>query len=302
MERLVDRPKSSRWILVLLLAASFAAQAQSADYARELATWKAARVEFLKGAHGYLNLVGLHWLGRPANSFGSDASSDLVFPPKVPARIGAFLIVDKRVRMRIDEGIQVLHEGRPVREIDMRDDSSSNPVTVTLGSLAWTVIKRDGNFAVRVRDFEHPAIHSFDAIDYFPVDEGLRIIGQLQRYDAPRQVRANTVVEGLEYKPKSPGTVHFQVSGKSYDLEAYSIDSGLMFVFGDLTTGRETYPAGRFLYADAANEHGTVILDFNKAENPPCAFNEFATCPVASPRNRLDVAIPAGERYDPVAH
>lgn len=213
--------------------------------------------------------------------------------------MGRFLLRDDSVVLQVADGIEVFHQGKVVKNVEMHDDTMASPVVVTSGSLAWTVIKRDRQFAVRLRDFENPAIEAFPDIDYFPADESYRVVAYFLPYDQPRVVSVNTVIEGLEYKPVSPGTVQFDIAGKSYDLEAYGLGSGLMFVFGDLTTGRQTYPAGRFLYADHPDSKGQVVLDFNRAENPPCAFNEFATCPVASPRNRLSVAVTAGERYDP---
>lgn len=112
----------------------------------------------------------------------------------------------------------------------------------------------------------------------------------------------NTTIEGLGYHPRSPGKVAFEIDGATYELEAYESGDELFFVFADRTSGRETYPAGRFVYAAAPDENGTTVLDFNRAYNPPCAFNDFATCPVASPRNRLAVRIEAGEKYDPTVH
>jgi uncharacterized protein (DUF1684 family) len=118
----------------------------------------------------------------------------------------------------------------------------------------------------------------------------------------PRVIDVDTVIEGLSYKPTSSGAVRFEIAGQTFVLEAYDAAGELFFVFGDQTSGRETYPAGRFLYAEAPDTNGKVWLDFNTAQNPPCAFNEFATCPVASPRNRMATRIEAGERYDPAAH
>ncbi len=276
--------------------------ADNASYLQELDDWKAERLAFLKGKDGYLNLVGLYWLGKPVSTFGSSSTADLVFPASAPGIIGAFQQNGGQVLLSVADGIEVMHGTTPVRQIMMQDDLSGTPVVVTSGSLAWTVINREQNFAVRLRDFENPAIAAFAPIEYFPVDSDFRVSAQLDPYDTPRQVRITTVIAGLDYKPQSPGVVRFELDGAKHALEAYSIYGGLMFVFGDKTTGRQTYPAGRFLYTGLPDDDGRITLDFNKAENPPCAFNEFATCPVASPRNRLAVSIPAGEKYDPRSH
>jgi uncharacterized protein (DUF1684 family) len=164
------------------------------------------------------------------------------------------------------------------------------------------IIRRDNQFAVRLRDFEHPSLQNFPPIDSYPVDRKYRISATLHRYAEPRIIRVDTVIAGLDYKPWSPGVVRFELDGESYELEVYDAGSELFIVFGDRTSGRETYPAGRFLYARKPGEGATFTVDFNTAHNPPCAFNEFATCPIASARNRLPVRIPAGERFDPTSH
>ena len=105
------------------------------------------------------------------------------------------------------------------------------------------------------------------------------------------------MVEGLGWEPTSPGVVEFNLNGTDYSLEAYEIGDRLFFVFGDQTNRGETYPAGRFLYAEKPGEDGKTVLDFNESYSPPCAFNDFSTCPVATPANRLPIAVPAGEKY-----
>jgi uncharacterized protein (DUF1684 family) len=273
-----------------------------AAYEAEITEWRAGRLERLKSPDGYLNLVGLYWLGAQAARIGSAEDNDIVFPPAAAAHVGTLIPQEAGVRLEVEPGVDVRSDGVPVTSILIADDTTDMPVTVTHGSLAWTIIRRDGRFAVRLRDYEHPAIAAFPPIESYPVDRRYRVTGELRAYAEPRIVDVNTTIEGLGYHPRSPGTVAFEIDGQSLELEAYASGDSLFFVFGDQTTGRETYPAGRFLYAPLPDQEGRTVLDFNKAYNPPCAFNEFATCPVASPRNRLPVRIEAGEKYDPVAH
>jgi uncharacterized protein (DUF1684 family) len=168
--------------------------------------------------------------------------------------------------------------------------------------LAWTVVKRDGRFALRVRDFEHPFVATFGPLPYFDIDPTLRLTANLRRYDEPRIANVGTVIEGLGYHPESPGIVAFDIGNETYELEAYTSGDRLFFVFGDESNRNDTYGAGRFLYADAPGDEGHTVLDFNLAYSPPCAFNDFSTCPVASPRNRLSLRIEAGEKYDSTLH
>jgi len=271
-------------------------------YLADLAAWKTERVEKLKGPDGFLNLVGLFWMRQDVATVGSSSDSDFVLPRHAPAMLGSFRKENDQIRMSVLDGVQVLHGETPVQSIVMHDDLSGHPVVLTHGSLAWTVIRRDDKFAVRVRDFKHPVIAAFRPIDYFPVDLTLRVPAVLELFDEPKQMRVDTVITGLDYRPQSPGKLKFEIAGESLELEAYQSGERLFLVFGDATTGRETYPAGRFLYAAMPDDSGVTLLDFNKAYNPPCAFNEFATCPVASPQNRLKTRILAGEKFDPTMH
>ena len=283
-------------------AASYGIGSCTTDYSQCLAAWKVDRMDKLQGADGYLNLAGLFWLGDGVNTFGSGPDNDLVFPGSAARTVGSFELRGDKVEMIVQPGVVVECDDVPVSRMWIADDTSDKPVTITYGSFAWTVIRRDDRFAVRLRDFAHPALREFPAIEYFPTDETLRVRATLKRYEQPRIVRVDTVVEGLDYNPSSPGKLKFAVAGQVVELEAYAAGAELLIVFGDKTSGRDTYPAGRFLYADKPGDDGVTVLDFNTAQNPPCAFNEFATCPIASPRNRLAMRIAAGERYDPSGH
>jgi len=272
------------------------------DYEQCLDQWKTDRLAFLKSEAGYLNLAGLYWLTEGQNSFGSNADNDIVFPANAEPSIGTFNLQDGEVQMNVSPDQDVLHRDKSIKHILMAGDSVKMPVVIRQGSYAWSVINRDGKFAVRLRDFENLILLNFPALQYFPTSEEHRVDAVLRRYETPRVVRVGTVIEGLDYNPWSPGVVEFEIDGQTFDLEAYDAGDDLFFVFGDQTTGRETYPAGRFLYAKKPGADGVVELDFNTSHSPPCAYNDFATCPVASPRNRLAVRIPAGELYDRVGH
>ncbi len=271
-------------------------------YRQCLQDWKAERVAYLKSDQGYLNLAGLFWLRDGISTFGSGAGNDLMFPTAAMPEMGTFELGELGVIMNVLAGVDVRLDGNPVSRVPMADDTGDHPGVATFGTFAWTIIRRDNRFAVRLRDFDHPALTTFPPIDYYPTDENLRVEARLRRYDQPRIIKVDTVIEGLDYNPSSPGLLRFDIDGQSFELEAYNAGEEFLLVFGDATSGRETYPAGRFLYADKPDEDDLVVLDFNTAQNPPCAFNEFATCPIASPRNRLAIRIPAGERFDPSGH
>jgi uncharacterized protein (DUF1684 family) len=155
---------------------------------------------------------------------------------------------------------------------------------------------------VRIRDFEHPWVQSFGPLPYFDIDPALRVTARLVPYDEPRKVTVDTVIEGFQQYSLAPGVAVFEIDGQEYELEPTIVGERLFFVFGDETNRDDTYGAGRFVYAARPGEDGTMILDFNQSYSPPCAFNDFSTCPIASPRNRLPIRIEAGEKFDPALH
>ena len=206
------------------------------------------------------------------------------------------------VRMAVADGVVVTHGGEPVSDIELPVDTSGEFVMLEHGSIAWSAIERGGRLAIRVRDFEHPWLQSFGPIPYFDIDPGYRVDATFHPYAEPRQITVDTVIEGLTQYPVAPGTVTFEIDGVEYELEPTLADDSLFFVFGDQTNRGETYGAGRYMYVEMPGEDGRVVLDFNKSYNPPCAFNDFSTCPVASPRNRLPIRVEAGEKYDDALH
>jgi uncharacterized protein (DUF1684 family) len=274
-----------------------------AAYEQSIADWHASREERLLGPDGWLNLAGLYWLVEGSNSFGSAASNDIVLPQgRAPERVGEFVLRDGRVSMQVRSGVTVLHEGSPVKQLDLTHDGAGEPTLLTHGSLAWFAIKRMDRMGLRVRDYEHPALRAFPGIDTYPVVPDWRVSARLEPYPEPRRVSVRTVVEGLGWDPVAPGVLAFEINGDPLSLEAFEAGDDLFILFADLTSGTETYPGGRYLYARRPGPDGLTVLDFNKAYNPPCAFNEFATCPLPSRRNRLPVMISAGEKYSDALH
>ena len=270
-----------------------------AAYVAEIEEWRAGRMDRLRADDGYLNLAGLFWLQDGTSSFGSADDNDVQFPPAAAAHLGEFEMTAAGVRMTVSKDADVRFDGAPVESILMHDDTTETPVTVTAGRLAWVVVKRQSMIGVRVRDFEHPALAALPPIPHFEVDSSWRLEAELRLFDEPKVMDVGTVIEGLGFNPTSPGRIAFEYRGETYELDAYQLGERLFFAFGDATSRVDTYPAGRFLYAEWPGEDGKTILDFNKSYNPPCAFGDFATCPVASPGNRLPIRIEAGEKYVP---
>ena len=273
-----------------------------AAYEADIRDWRAGRLERLLAPTGFLTQVGLFWLEDGRYAVGADPDSAVRLPASAAQYVGELVVEGERVRMSVADGVLVTHEGSPVTEIELPADSSGDIVMLQHGSIGWSVIERGGRLAVRVRDFEHPWISTFGPIPYYDIDPDYRVEARLHPYAEPRQITVNTVIDGFTQNPVAPGTVTFELGGTEYELEPTLAGDSLFFVFGDQTNRDETYGAGRYLYADMPGENGYFVLDFNKAYSPPCAFNDFSTCPVASPRNRLPIRIEVGEKYDEALH
>lgn len=295
---------SGAWVVLLLAAACSPAVPafDPAAYEAEILEWREERIASLTAPGGYLNQVGLFWIEEGSWSIGSAPGSDILLPASAADTVGELRVDPAEVRLVVQDGVEVLHDGVPVTDLAMPPDVSGELVMVQHGTIAWNVIERGGKLAVRVRDFEHPWLTAFGPIPYYDIDPGLRVEARLRRYAEPREIVVNTVIEGFQQFPVAPGTATFVIDGVEYQLEPQLSGDKLFFVFGDQTNRDETYGAGRYLYAEMPGDDGLFILDFNKAKSPPCAFNDFSTCPVASPRNRLPIRIEAGEKYDEALH
>ncbi len=271
--------------------------AEAASYASQIEDWHRGRLEQLTSETGWVTLIGLFWLEEGPNTLGSAAGSTVLLPTaKAPASVGTLELRSGRLHLRVTPGVELTHGGQPVTEMDLGVDTSGAPTVLDLGDLQFHVIERAGRFGVRARDRQHPARFEFPGIEIFPIDPDWRITGRLETHDPPRTIPIPNVL-GQVNDLESPGTAVFEIEDRSYALEALQ-GSGerLYLIFADQTSGPETYGGGRFLYSEPVATDGSVVLDFNKAHNPPCAFTDFATCPLPPRQNKLEVRIEAGEK------
>jgi uncharacterized protein (DUF1684 family) len=190
----------------------------------------------------------------------------------------------------------LLLNGKPAKDSELHTDAQgNNPDKLHMGSLTMTIISRGDKLGVRVKDKESKARKEFKGLSYYPIDPKLRIVADFIPYTPPKQSPIPTVL-GTTVQEPSPGRAEFMLDGKKLSLEPVIENADtLFFIFKDSTAGHETYGAGRFLYTDNPHD-GKVVIDFNKAENPPCAFTPYATCPLPPPQNRLAIPIRAGEK------
>lgn len=255
--------------------------------------WRQDRESHLTADDGWLTVVGLYWLREGRNTFGTDPANDMVFPPGSAApRAGAFEFRDGRTVL--------IEESQPGRRVEMKPDSDGEPTTIQRGRLSFHVIQRGERFGIRLRDTQSEYRSHFTGLEWYPVNEENRVVGRFVPFEEPKALIVPSVL-GDTQEYVSPGYVEFEWRGERCRLEPAQSEDELFFIFKDATSGRATYPAGRFLYA-APPAGGTVVLDFNRAYNPPCAFTPYATCPLPPPQNRLTVAVEAGEKnyhFDP---
>lgn len=292
-------PRIACWLLsVSLLAVPVCAAEQSAPdpaYQQSFDKWKAELIDDLK--QNWLSLAGLFWLKPGENKFGSDPKNDIVFP-KGPAYAGVLVLDGKDVSVKLVPDVQVTVAGKPLTTSKLEADVSGHPTRLEMGSLRFHVIVRGQRVGIRLKDTESEAARNFRGLTFFPLDLTYRVTAKFESAVGTKTVNVPSVLGDVNPTPVA-GTVLFQLNGQEMRLTDLGGDpaNGLFFVFSDPTSKTDTYPGGRFLETDPV-VNGTVVLDFNRARNPPCAVTPYATCPLAPKENRLEVAIPAGEKYD----
>jgi uncharacterized protein (DUF1684 family) len=253
------------------------------SYIEGIDAWHQRRVDALKKPHGWLSLIALDWLVDGSNAIDS---------------IGTVLLRNGKPFVEIDKGIHATLNGKEFISGMLKTDADDGgPEKVETGPRAFIIIKRGDRYAVRMWDADSPARKGFINVDRFPVSLKWRIDACWRKYKKPRKVKVPSIISGYSEESTVTGQAIFAVDGKECKLEPIveNPDSEYFFIFADKTNGKSTYHSGRFLYADPPRG-GKIILDFNKATDPPCAFTPYATCPLPPPNNRLDVRIEAGEK------
>jgi uncharacterized protein (DUF1684 family) len=265
-------------------------------YRAEVRKWREDRESRLKADGGWLTVAGLFWLKDGESRFGSDPTSAVVLPAGAPARGGVFVFAGGRTTVKLEPGVRATVSGKPVTTTELKSDDKGPPDVLVMGPLTFQIIKRGERYGVRLKDNNSPARKAFTGLRWYDVREDYRITARFTSYPAPRPVKVPNILGQSEPMP-SPGFAVFSWGGQEIRLEGVLEDpqaEELFFIVRDQTSGKETYPAGRFLYADLPKQ-GKIVLDFNKAYNPPCAFTPFATCPLPPPQNWMSVRIEAGE-------
>lgn len=276
----------------------------------------AAREAELRAPDSWLSLIGLHWLEEGETTLGADSANDIVLPAgKAPAVLGTVTLHDSVATFRAAPGVEVtvgidstlslpagsgaippdVSRDPVVREAVLGSAGPGKSRVVRYGPLNWILLRRGDRFALRVRDNTSPVYDAFHGIDRYPTDLRWRLTARWVPHE--KTVAVPNVLGTVSEEP-SPAHLAFRVGGREYTLDVTGDADAerFMLVFADGTSGRTTYGGGRYVWVDAPDEQGRVVLDFNLAYNPPCVWTPYATCPLPSRDNRLPIAVEAGEK------
>jgi uncharacterized protein len=290
--------KKKSILLAIVLVTLASAQAQT-EYTKAIEKWRSDKETNLRKETGWLTVAGLFWLKEGINTVGAGENFNVRLTDNFKqGKFGEIEFKDGKAILKVETGVEAQSEGKNISTVDLVSDENGKPTEIRTGSQTFYLIKREERFGIRLKDSNSEARRNFKGQHWFPVDVSYKVIARFEAFPEPKEIMVPNVLGG-NFKMKSPGVLKFSLQGKEYSLQPVDEGDGTLFIiFREKSSENETYKSGRFLYADKPG-NGEATLDFNKAENPPCAFTPFATCPLPPPGNSLDAEIKAGEkRYD----
>jgi len=279
----------------IAMAAAFSlalsAANSDADYRQQVEKWRAQHQKALAADDGWLTVAGLDWLKEGDNRVGADPASEVALPDhSLPGRVATISFHAGQAVLHPAQGVPLMLNGKPAAQTALHEDTD----VLAINRLKFYLIRRGDRAGIRLKDNDSPERKRFAGLTWYPVEPSWKLRAKFTAWDTPHTIAFTNTIGHKESEP-SPGYVTFTRNGREYRLEPTLEDGTLFFVFRDRTSGKTTYGASRFLYTEPAKD-GIVYLDFNQAENPPCAFTAYATCPLPPPQNRLDLAVEAGEQ------
>lgn len=280
------------WILFyFFLAFAGVSMAQESDFAQ----WKFKRQAELTGEDGWLNLVGLYWMEADSPYLEEVNETTLGFAKELGyTTLGKFEFGQDSVwfvgmNLFMQEK-NILPENNRTLVFPMEYGSGG----VYFKNWKWTIIQRGGKYALRLRDLNHPNLQNFTPTPTFDYNPAFRFTAKLvPKFNQTLEI-PNVLGQLITWKVI--GVLQFEQEGQKFELLVLDELGKLFILFSDETSALETYPTGRYLYVNPPDGKGMTTLDFNYAYNPPCAYTEFATCPIPPKSNRLPFAVPAGEK------
>jgi uncharacterized protein (DUF1684 family) len=285
---------------------SLSSFAQDATWQKDTAAWRAAHKADLLKPDSWLSLAGLEWLQPGDNSVGS-ATGDKIHLAAGPAHLAVLHLDGETVTLNPPAGgfpPDFLVAGAPAKSQSLRAEANNDKVSphLTIGTLNMYVIRREARFALRIKDSHSPAIVGFHELKWYAPDPAYRVTARWIPYSPHKTIALVTLV-GTSYDQPVPGAAEFTLAGKTFRLEPVLEDPAvakLFFILRDPTSASTTYRACRFLYTgfptNGLDKPGELVLDFNRLENPPCAYTPYSTCPLPPQGNRLPIPLPVGEK------
>lgn len=264
--------------------------------------WKNQRIKTLTAPEGWLSVIGLNWLKPGKNTMGSAKEMDIHLPDDAMGIVGQIEMTGDSLMFESAGEAYVTQDGKRVIRTALISDASPNPSVLTYKSYVFYIIKRGDKYGLRLKNTLNRARYELDSINTYIVNYNMIF----DAFVSIPEVQESMVIEditGLKQEYRIEASISFSRQGKDYKLQLFDGGKDFYFlIFKDKTSGINTYGGGRYMYIERpAMGSSQVILDFNKAFNPPCVFTDYATCPIPPSENYLDFGVEAGEKY-PVKH
>jgi uncharacterized protein len=282
-----------------------AAPAASSSSMQDEAAWRAERARGLSAPDGWLTLVGLEWLKPGRNTVGLAADNSIRLKGNAPEHLGVIEVDGGQLKLLAPTGgfsKYLFLDGQPAHEAALQPDDGSKPSMLSTENLSVVVLHRGDRFALRIKDAQSPTRTGFRGLHWYPAQAKYRVTAKWIPFVPAHTEKIPTVI-GTTLDMPAPGLAEFTLDGKTIQIEPVLEDASskeLFFIIRDATSHTTTYQAARFLYAafpdHGLDQPGTIVLDFNRLQNPPCAYTPYATCPLPPYINRLAISIPAGEQ------
>ena len=265
------------------------------NHQQAIEAWRSARHERLLQPDSWLTLVGIEWLNEGETRVGSSPDNNVRLSGG-PAYWGSVFLQDGQLSFTSSGNDLVKINDEGSAQAKLVADTEGEPTLVSSGSLSFYAIFRE-SYALRIKDSQAKALQNFKGVENYPINESWRIDGRFIRAGDGETIEIANVL-GQVSESAVYGIFEFDMDGKPYSLLGLGEEGSesLWFIFTDRTNGHGTYGAGRFLYSDDMPQNGRLVVDFNKAYNPPCAFNPYSTCPLPPQRNRMNLMVLAGEK------
>lgn len=265
------------------------------NYYNTIKDWRKQYETKLGAPDGWLSITGLYWLKDGENSLGTHVTNDIVLPRGAgPKQIGKIIFADGKIVLQTEPGAEMICEEQPVTSLEIRFNQYASSEWIYMNHVKFAVIQRGTRYGVRIYDENNPQRRKFVNIRWFPIEETYRIQARYHKLEEPIKLAIMNVIGDISQEP-CYGYAEFTVEDQVCKLYPVTLDSGnLWFMFKDASNGSLTYHGGRFVFAEAPQDD-MINIDFNKTHNPPCAYTNFATCPLPPVINLLNVRVNAGE-------